>query len=122
MRVGYGLTGKTNHPASPEATGLEVDKMDPVAIRNYYKDYVQTYIDATDGMVGKRGITYMLNDSYEAGGQTWTGKMREEFMKRRGYDVLPWLPAVAGVVINSSEETERFLFDWRMVQGEMMTE
>ena len=122
MRFGYGLTGKTNHPASPEATGLEVDKMDPVAIRNYYKDYVQTYIDATDGMVGKRGITYMLNDSYEAGGQTWTGKMREEFMKRRGYDVLPWLPAVAGVVINSSEETERFLFDWRMVQGEMMTE
>lgn len=122
MRFGYGLTGKTNHPASPEATGLEVDKIDPVAIRDYYKNYLQTYVDASKGLLGNRGITYLLNDSYEAGAQTWTGKMVEEFKARRGYDLLPWLPALAGIVVNSAEETERFLFDWRTTIGDMMTE
>ena len=27
LRIGYSLLGTTNHPASPEATGLEVDKL-----------------------------------------------------------------------------------------------
>ena len=86
MRFGYGLTGKTNHPASPEATGLEVDKIDPVAIRDYYKNYLQTYVDASKGLMGNRGITYLLNDSYEAGAQTWTGKMVEEAWRANATD------------------------------------
>ncbi len=122
MRFGYGLTGKTNHPASAEATGLEVDKLDPVAIRDYYKNYLQTYIDASKGMLGKRGITHLLNDSYEAGCQTWTGRMAEEFKSRRGYDLLPWLPALSGIIVNSADDTERFLFDWRTTIGDMMSE
>lgn len=121
-RIGYGLTGKTNHPASLEATGLEVDKLDPAAIRAYYKNYLNTYLDASQGMVGEKGIQYILTDSYEAGPQTWTGRMREEFLRRRGYDLTPWMPALLGLVINSAEETDRFLFDWRMTIGEMMTE
>ena len=121
-RIGYSLTGKTNHPASLEATGLEVDKLDPEAIRTYYKNYLDTYLEASQGMMGKRGIQYILTDSYEAGPQTWTIRMRKEFMRRRGYDLTPWMPALLGLVINSAEETDRFLFDWRMTLGEMMTE
>ena len=121
-RIGYGLTGKTNHPASLEATGLEVDKLDPEAIRTYYKNYLDTYLDASQGMMGKRGIQYILTDSYEAGPQTWTIRMREEFMRRRGYDLMPWMPALLGLVVGSAEETDRFLFDWRMTLGEMMVE
>lgn len=122
LRLGYSLTGKTNHPASPEATGLEVDKLDSAAIRAYYKNYLGTYVDASQGMMGKRGIQYLLHDSYEAGPQTWTAKMREEFKARRGYDLTPWLPALTGIIINSSEETDRFLFDWRTTIGEMIAE
>ena len=121
-RIGYGLTGKTNHPASLEATGLEVDKLDPEAIRTYYKNYLNTYLDASQGMVGKKGIRYILTDSYEAGPQTWTARMKEEFLRRRGYDLTPWMPALLGLVVNSAEETDRFLFDWRMTIGEMMAE
>ena len=36
VRFGYSLLGITNHPASPEATGPEVDKLDPVAVKNYF--------------------------------------------------------------------------------------
>ena len=122
FRFGYSLTGKTNHPASPEATGLEVDKIDPDAIKEYYRNYLQTYIDATGGRLGKHGIEYLLTDSYEAGPQTWTKNMFSEFKARKGYDLLKWMPALTGMVLDSSEETERFLFDWRRTIGDMVAE
>lgn len=122
FRFGYGLTGSRNGPASPEATGLEVDKMNPDAIRRYYKNYLDSYVEATQGMIGEKGITYILNDSFEGGAQTWTNDMVNEFQRRRGYNLLPWLPALTGMIINSTEETERFLFDWRRTIGEMITE
>ena len=122
FRFGYSLTGKTNHPASPEATGLEVDKMDPDAIKEYYRNYLQTYIDASDGRMGPEGISHLLTDSYEAGAQTWTGRMFDEFKARKGYDLLPWLPALTGLVLDSTDETERFLLDWRTCLGEMISE
>lgn len=122
FRFGYSLTGKTNHPASPEATGLEVDKLDPKAITEYFHNYLQTYVDASGGKLGKGGIEYLLTDSYEAGAQTWTGNMFEEFKTRKGYDLLRWMPALTGMVLNSTEETERFLFDWRRTIGDMIAE
>lgn len=122
FRFGYSLTGKTNHPASPEATGLEVDKLDPKAITEYFHNYLQTYADASGGKLGKGGIEYLLTDSYEAGAQTWTGNMFEEFKARKGYDLLRWMPALTGMVLNNTEETERFLFDWRRTIGDMISE
>jgi hypothetical protein len=122
FRFGYSLTGKTNHPASLEATGLEVDKLDPDAIKEYYKNYLQTYIDATGGRLGKHGIEYLLTDSYEAGGQTWTGNMIAEFKARKGYDLVKWMPALTGMILDDSEATERFLFDWRRTIGDMIAE
>lgn len=122
FRFGYSLTGKTNHPASPEATGLEVDKLDPKAITEYFRNYLQTYIDASGGKLGKGGIEYLLTDSFEAGAQTWTVNMPAEFKARKGYDLLRWMPALTGMVLNSTEETERFLFDWRRTIGDMITE
>lgn len=122
LRLGFGLTGKTNHPASREAKGLEVDKMNPTAIKEYYKNFLKTYIDASQGLVGKKGISYILNDSYEAGAQTWTDNMFKEFKQRRGYDLLKWLPTLTGMIVGSSEQTDRFLFDWRTVIGDMIGE
>lgn len=122
FRFGYSLTGKTNHPASPEATGLEVDKIDSTAIRNYYENYLSTYRDASCGRLGPGGISYMLTDSFEAGPQTWTGRMFEEFRSREGYDLLKWLPALTGMVIENTASTERFLFDWRRCIGDMIAE
>ena len=48
--------------------------------------------------------------------------MREEFQKRRGYDMLPFLPALTGRVVGSLEISERFLWDLRQTAGEMVIE
>lgn len=122
LRFGWSLTGKENHPASPEATGLEVDKLDPVAFPAYLRTYLNNYKDASNGLMGQRGIQYVLTDSYEAQQETWTPSMQEQFERRRGYKLLPWLPALTGQIINSTAETERFLFDWRQTLSELFTE
>ncbi len=122
FRFGYSLTGKTNHPASPEATGLEVDKLDPKAVRDYLEAYLATYSEASGGRLGGKGIQYLLTDSYEAGSQTWTGRMFEEFLMRKGYDLHRWLPALTGMILDNTAATERFLFDWRRTIGDMMSE
>ena len=113
-RFGVSLTGKKNHPAPPEATGLEVDKLDPQAWEAYFKEFLRIYEGAP--------VQYLLTDSYEAGQMTWTRNMFQEFRKRRGYELFPWLPALTGEVLRSSEETERFLFDWRQTIGELFAE
>lgn len=121
-RFGYSLTGKANHPASPEATGLEVTKLDKDAVTDYINYYLDTYKDATGGLMGAKGLHYLLIDSYEAGWETWAPKMPQEFEKRRGYSLLKWMPALTGQIVENSEKTEQFLFDWRTTIGEMIAE
>ena len=118
-RFGTSLTGKQNHPAPPEATGLEVDKLDPDAWDRYFHQYLDLYKDAADGMLGPQGIRYLMIDSYEAEWMTWTPRMEQVFRNARGYELRPWLPALAGEILCSPEETEAFLFDWRETLGEL---
>jgi len=114
VRFGYSLLGISNHPASKEATGLEVDKLNAQYVKNYMNHYLDLYKDAAGAvMMGKRGIRYVVNDSWEAGAQNWTDNMIEEFTKRRGYDPRPWLPVLAGHVVEGARESDQFLWDFR---------
>ena len=118
-RFGASLTGKQNHPAPVEATGLEVDKLDPDAWSRYFHHYLDLYKEAAGGLLGQRGVQYLMIDSYEAECMTWTPKMEEAFRSARGYDLRLWMPALAGEIIGSSQQTEGFLFDWRETLGEL---
>lgn len=122
VRLGYSITGRQNHPASPEATGLEVDKLDPVAVRNYIDTYLDLYRDATGGQMGAQGLEYMVLDSYEAGHMTWTKRLPDEFARRRGYAITPWLPVLTGRVIGSADASEKFLWDFRKTIGELIVD
>ena len=122
LRFGYSLTGRQNHPASPEATGLEVDKLDKAAVARYMETYLDMYKDASGGMMGTKGLTHMVLDSYEAGHMTWTKTLPEEFKRRRGYDITTWLPVLAGRVVKSGVESEKFLWDFRRTIGELIAE
>ncbi|MBS1600773.1 MAG: discoidin domain-containing protein [Bacteroidetes bacterium] len=123
VRFGYSLLGIDNHPASPEATGLEVDKLDPVAIKNYFENYLDQYKNATGGLMGnKGGLQFMVTDSWEAGAQNWTANLPAEFQKRRGYSIIPWMPVLTGAIIESAEASEQFLFDFRKTLSDMVSE
>ena len=72
--------------------------------------------------MGKRGLEYVITDSWEAGVQNWTDEMIAEFTKRRGYDPRPWMPALTGRVVEGSEASDRFLWDFRETIGELTSE
>lgn len=122
VRMGYSLTGHQNGPASPEATGLEVDKLNAKHVKSYFTNYLDQYKDATNGLMGERGLQYVITDSWEAGTQNWTDEMLTEFKNRRGYDMLPWMPVLTGHIVESAEASDKFLWDFRKTLADLVTE
>lgn len=111
-RFGYTPNGKTNSATSPESgVGLECDKMSREAVRHFWDSYPSMLIKMAGDEVGKT-FQRLEIDSYEAGCQDWTGLLPEEFQKRRGYDMLPWLPVAAGMKIGDKAQRDRFIRDW----------
>ncbi len=123
LRLGYSLLGKTNHPATKEATGLEVDKYDSAAVRRYIETYLSMYRDAVGpGWIGAKGIRALLTDSIEVGPSNWTPRMVEEFTARRGYDPLPYLPALTGAIVGSPARSDAFLHDYRQTLADLLAD
>ena len=121
LRFGYSLLGITNHPATPEATGLEVDKLDHRFVKDYLERYLDSYKETVGGdEMGKKGIQYVINDSWEAGSQNWTDNMLAQFKKFRGYDPIPWLPVLAGRIVENPAASDRFLWDFRKTISDLI--
>ncbi len=112
MRTGMLPTGVTNSPASPEATGLEIDKMS--------KEHIEAHFDAYLGEIIKRipeqdrrTWKVVVQDSYETGGQNFTETFIEDFKQQYGYDPVPFLPVYSGMVVMNEDISNRFLWDVR---------
>ena len=116
VRLGWSLTGTENHPATPEATGLEVDKYDGAAVRRYLETYLSKYEQAA----GKDLVGALVTDSIEVGSSNWTPRLLAQFRRLRGYDAHPWLPALTGVVIADRARTDAFLYDWRRTLADLL--
>ncbi len=112
IRMGHTPTGAVNSPSPDAGRGPEVDKMSRTAM-NHFWDGMMASVLKDNGKIEKYGLNNALIDSYEVGSQNWTPKLREEFMNRRGYDPMPFLPTITGRIVQSGEMTERFLWDWR---------
>lgn len=121
VRLGWSLTGTENHPATPEATGLEVDKYDGAAVRRYLETYLSKYEQAAGkDLVGAHGVRALVTDSIEVGSSNWTPRLLDQFRRLRGYDARPWLPALTGVVIGNRARTDAFLYDWRRTLADLL--
>jgi hypothetical protein len=121
LRLGWSLTGKTNHPATAEATGLEVDKYDGEAVRAYLEHYIDMYRDAAGSdLVGRNGVRAILTDSIEVGASNWTPGLIERFKRLCGYDPTPYLPALTGVIVGSRTRSNAFLYDFRRTLADLV--
>jgi hypothetical protein len=121
LRIGHSLTGAKNRPAMPTGLGFEVDKLSREYSETYIRDYMQPIEEALGSLYG-RTLRYVLMDSWEAGTQNWTDQMVAEFKRRRGYDPGPYLPALAGRVVESAEVSDRFLWDFRRTLADLFAE
>jgi hypothetical protein len=121
LRMGYTPRGNTNHPAPDSGRGLEIDKLSREGLDLHWREGIQPVLDHLGPLVGKSLNTIHL-DSYEAGLHHWTPRMKQEFEKRRGYDPAPYLLALTGRLIEDSETTERFFWDFRRTISDLFEE
>lgn len=112
MRTGMAPTGVTNGPATPEATGLEIDKMSSRHVRTHFDAFIGEIlrrIPAED----RKTFKVVVQDSYETGGQNFTDDFMQTFESVYGYSMLPYLPAYYGYVVGDQDRSDRFLWDLR---------
>jgi hypothetical protein len=121
LRLGYTPTGVNNHPAPKEGEGLECDKFSKAALDAHWDGFMQKVLDDVGPLAGK-ALNSSLVDSYEVGGQNWNRDFRAEFQKRRGYDLLKFLPAFTGRVVDNPAVSERFLWDVRRTIADLFAE
>jgi hypothetical protein len=121
VRIGHTTNGKTNHPSTPKGTGLEVDKLNKKALEKHFDAMMGKLIRDVGPLAGKSLFATHV-DSWEMGCQNWTASLPEEFKKRNGYDLQPWLPCTVGLVVESPEATERFLWDYRKTLAGMIAD
>ncbi len=126
-RIGYAPTMATPHPLPEELLNKsqEVDKMSLTHNQFHWKSVLDPLKEHLNAYLGN-SFKYMHVDSYEAKGQNWTENFREEFIKLKGYDPLPWLLTFTPTVVNNSKsaiqrsrnsslQTERFDWDYKDV-------
>ena len=98
--------------------GYAIDVFDAGAFQRYWDAVVGPLIADAGPLAGKT-LKYLHTDSWEVEAANWTPTMRAEFLQRNGYDFLPWLPVLAGRIVNSREASDRFLFDYRKTLGDL---
>ena len=121
LRCGHASNYKMTRPCPQAAVGLECDRLSKSGIDAHYEAFLKPIFDGAGAAAG-RALTHVHIDSWEAGGQNWTAAFPAEFRARRGYDLRPWLPVLAGRVVGSEELSARFLWDMRATVSEMIRE
>lgn len=130
ITIGFGPTGgHAKHGRSQivwqgdtltAKTWPEADVLSAKAAELHYNSYFKVISDSL-AAIGCRPAGMQV-DSHEAGIANWTEMMPEHFMRLRGYDIMPWIPALGGYIVKSRKETDKFLCDFRQTISELVRE
>lgn len=121
LRIGHTSTGSRNETGGG-GKGLECDKLNAEAVRFQFDQWFGEIIRQVGPELAGRVLKGFHVDSWECGSQNWTSDFAIQFKQRHGYDLLRYLPAIAGIPIESAEVSERFLYDVRQTVSELLQE
>ena len=114
LRIGHTSTGHTNATAGG-AKGLECDKFSRKAVEKQVDNWFGLFMNRPN----HNAIQYLHVDSWECGSQNWSRNFAQEFERRRGYDIIPYLPVYAGIPM---KDGEKILKDIRTTINELVNE
>jgi len=119
LRFG-GTIGNRSHVStcSEGWEGYSLDVLDAGAFGRYWDAVVEPLI-ADAGPLAGTTLRYLHTDSWEVEPLNWTPTMADEFRRRRGYDLLPWMPVLGGRIVDSRNASNRFLHDFRKTLGDL---
>lgn len=121
IRIGHTSTGHTNATGGA-GRGLEADKFSEAAVAKQFDNWFGRVFRELGPEKAGRVLRYMHVDSWECGSQNWSAGFASEFLKRRGYDLMPYLPLFAGVPVDDVETSERVLRDVRATAAELVVD
>jgi hypothetical protein len=101
--------------ASVGAEGFVLDHYSRAAIGEHLKSTGEPLLQA----FGKNPPYAVFSDSLEVAGTDWSTDFLQEFQRRRGYDLAPYLPALAGDI---GEKTGAIRHDWGQTLTELVDE
>ena len=111
IRYGWTCTGAVTSTTSDGWNGLSLDHLNPAAFKKFSDDVILPLINTAKA--AGNSLHFLQTDSWEMGNVGWTNNFAGEFKKFRGYDIFPWLPVLAGRVVESVDQSNRFLHDYR---------
>lgn len=109
------FTGKTLQKvkrAAPGGEGYTLDHFSPDATKDYLKTFDKAFGNSN------YGVRSFFNDSYEVFNADWTPDFTNEFKKRRGYDLSPYIKYL--VSDEDNEITARIKSDYRETLSELI--
>ena len=121
VRIGHTSTGHKNETAGA-GKGLECDKFNPVAIKLQFDNWFGKAFEKTDPALAKEVLKIFHLDSWECGSQNWNSNFKNEFQKRRGYDITPYLLVMTGVPVADAATSEKVLHDVRQTIAELVSD
>jgi hypothetical protein len=121
LRIGHTSTGHMNATGGA-GKGLECDKFNPEAAKIQFDHWFGEAVKQAGPELVRQVLKIFHVDSWECGSQNWSPVFAAEFKRRRGYDLIPYLPVVAGVPVQSAEVSEKVLSDVRQTIAELVVD
>jgi len=120
IRIGHTSTGHRNETGGG-GKGLECDKFSPDAVTLQFNNWFGEILKQ-GGADAKEVVKIFHVDSWECGSQNWSKNFREEFKKRRGYELYTYLPVMAGIPVESTKVSEGVLYDVRRTIADLLND
>ncbi|MGP8246676.1 MAG: glycosyl hydrolase, partial [Bryobacteraceae bacterium] len=112
------MASRTRQEVKRAAVGAEGPVLDHYSLAAI-EDHLHFVGDRLMEAFGDHPPYAVFSDSLEVYGADWTGDFLAEFAKRRGYDLTPYLPALAG---DMGEKTRAIRHDWGLTLTELANE
>ena len=109
------ISSQTRQTVKRPAVGAEgwvLNHYDTAALQAHFKAVGEPMLKA----LAKTPPYAIFSDSLEVYNSDWTGNFPAEFQKRRGYDLMPYLPALAGDI---GPQTGAIRHDWGLTLSEL---
>ena len=121
LRFGYTITDAHVSTYSADWKGHVIDYLSKDAFDRYWGEVVDPLLKKAGPLVGTV-LKQLETDSWECGGMNWSPTFAQEFKGYCGYDPIPYLPVIAGKIVESRDASNAFLADLRKTLAHCVSE
>ncbi|MFC2097851.1 glycosyl hydrolase, partial [Bacteroidota bacterium] len=112
LRIGYTPTLAHVKTSSDNWKGHVIDYLSKDVFNRYWDEVVDPLMKKAGPLAGTV-LKQLETDSWECGGMNWSTGFAEDFRLYTGYDIIKYLPVIAGKIIENREVSNAFLADLR---------